>query len=305
MSHSDTYNITTTYYFNKNFNMLEATRFFKEESQKWNLLGLIILGNEGFNFTLCSFQKLDSFKNTIEDKYQTQLPFKDSYSHKKPFRRFSIKERDEIVTLERPDLVPNDINDNSHLTPKEWNQVLKKEDDFVLVDTRNWYETDIGKFKGAVAPPIDRFTEFPEYMAKNHPNKKKKVLIYCTGGVRCEKGRMQLNEMGYDNVYQLKGGILKYLEEFPEDEFEGECFVFDRRVAVKQDLTPTETYTLCPHDGQPATIPIQCVRCGYETLISKQTQSEGGNPAITCSKNCAHHWTERPGQTGPRQVINT
>ena len=125
--------------------------------------------------------------------------------------------------------------------------------------------------------------------------------MYCTGGIRCEKGKLQLNEMGYVNVYQLGGGILKYIEEYPNDLFEGECFVFDHRVAVDQELNASKKFKLCPHSGQPATIDIVCQRCDSESMIAKEVKDDPIK-SITCSKNCAYHWGRRPGKKGPKQV---
>ncbi len=269
-----------------------------------NIKGLFILAGEGVNSTFSAPSKevLDASESFFKSLFTNdEINFKHSYSEKQPFRILKVKQRPEIVTLNTPDLVPENKKGH-HLTPTEWNEVLKNEKDILLIDTRNWYETHIGKFKNAVDPNIEVFTDFPKYIKEQNIPKDKKILMYCTGGIRCEKGQLELNKMGYDNVYQLDGGILKYIEEYPNDEYEGECFVFDHRVAVDQNLQVTKKYKLCPHTGQPGTIEIECVRCDSPALIAKEVKDDPIK-SITCSKNCAYHWTERPGKKGPKQIL--
>lgn len=276
---------------------------FETAAANFGIYGLMILGHEGVNVTCCSEKNedLENFKAFVRENLKSDsIIFKDSKSENPPFRRFKVKQRDEIVTIGAPDLFPNE-NTDRHLTPTEWNEVLKNEKEFDLIDTRNWYETKIGTFKGAVDPKIDQFTEFPEWVEKNHPNKDKKMLIFCTGGIRCEKGILELERRGYNNVYQLEGGILKYLQEYPEDQFNGECFVFDQRVSVKQDLTPTTRYHLCPHCGQPAEKPVDCARCDATAYICDSCL-EIPTVKTSCSKHCAHQLEVHPGRKGPQQI---
>ena len=229
------YLISTFYKFQKDDNPEKTKLYLENLAEKTNTRGLIIIGTEGFNATICSKtrENFESFKLGIRDYFKTpDLFFKDSCSDVKPFRRFKIKIRDEIVTLGDTSLVPYNIDSNNHhLSPTEWNNVMKNED-HVMIDTRNWYETKIGTFKGALNPMTDKFTEFPAYLESKNIPKDKKVLIFCTGGIRCEKGILEVQRQGYKNVYQLNGGILNYLNEYPNEQFEGECFVFDHRVAV-------------------------------------------------------------------------
>lgn len=275
-----------------------------QQSEKLQIRGLVILGKEGINSTVaCPSQEgLEAFKNFIREQTQdAKLLFKDSFADSVPFRKFSIKLREEIVTLGTPDLFPDALN-NHHLSPTEWNKVLKEEKDFLLIDTRNWYEYKIGTFKGAVDPKIDQFTQFPEWFKQQEVPKDKKVLIFCTGGIRCEKGILELQQQGYDNVYQLEGGILNYMEQYPNDQYEGECFVFDHRVAVNQELKPSTVYGLCPHCGQPSHIVVQCKRCDHETKLCEPcTELEWKKD--TCSKNCAYHLQLHPDRKASHQVV--
>jgi UPF0176 protein len=171
-----------------------------------------------------------------------------------------------------------------------------------MIDTRNWYEYKIGTFQGALNPDIEKFTDFPEYIEKQGISKDKKMLIFCTGGIRCEKGILELQQQGYEKVYQLEGGILNYLAQYPRDEFKGECFVFDHRVAVDQNLSPSKNYVLCPHCGQPGDTSIVCKRCDHEDKICESC-AQLTYKKETCSKNCAHQWELNPGRKGLRQLL--
>jgi UPF0176 protein len=302
---STTYFITAYYKFIQIPDTEKAKDFFEKTALKNNILGLIILANEGFNSTVSATNatELENYKAEILKYFNLQnLNFKDSTSEKAPFRRLVIKLRPEIVTLGTPELRPPD-GKNYHLSPMEWNQVMKTEtDDIVVIDTRNWYETQIGTFKNAVNPMTDQFTEFPKFMESQNISKEKKVLIFCTGGIRCEKGILDLHKQGYNNVYQLDGGILNYLKEYPDDQFEGECFVFDHRVSVDQQLNPTKKYDLCPHCGQPAAISIECQRCDTIQLICSECSTLDWKKQ-TCSKNCAHHLELHPDRKGTKQPL--
>ncbi len=264
-----------------------------------DLNALLIIAAEGINGTFTSTDKsqVEDYEKLLQQHFGAEIIFKRSSSKIRPLTDFVVKIRPEIVTLGSPDLTPQ--GRHRHLSPEEWNQTLKTEKDLLLVDTRNWYEYEIGTFKGAINPGIEQFTEFPDYAEKNFP-KNQKMLIFCTGGIRCEKGLLELEKRGFQNVHQLEGGILSYLEKFPNDEFVGECFVFDQRVAVKQDLSPTETYKFCPHCGQPGAQRITCVRCDHSAQICERC-SQIEVQRETCSKNCAHHHRQQPGVKGRHQ----
>lgn len=295
------YYITTFYKFIPITNVENTKTWFNNLASIHDIKGLIILAPEGFNSTVSaqSNKNLESFKKDLLAHFKlTELNFKDSESHKSPFRRFVVKLREEIVTLGTPDLVPPE-GVNRHLTPTQWNEVLKNEKP-IVIDTRNWYEYKIGTFKGSLNPNTEKFTEFPQYMDSQNISKDQKVLIFCTGGIRCEKGILELTEKGYSNVYQLDGGILNYLKEYPNDEYEGECFVFDHRVAVTQDLKPTDKYYLCPHCGQPGNTAIDCKRCDTHDHICEDCAKIEWKKD-TCSKDCAYHYKLHPDRKAPRQ----
>ncbi len=283
------YYVTTFYRFFPIENIENTKKELTDLAIQKNILGLIVLGTEGLNATVSAStaEDLKFFKTWLNERFG-EFFFKDSESDIKPFRRFVVKTRPEIVTLGTPNLVPTK-SQNHHLSPHEWNEVLKNED-VLLIDTRNWYETKIGTFKGAVNPHTDQFREFPEFIKKQNINKDKKILIFCTGGIRCEKGILELQNQGFENVYQLEGGIINYLQQSPNDQFEGECFVFDHRVALDQNLKPSKIYKLCPHCGQPGAIKINCDRCQAEAHVCENCKPLE-NKGNTCSKNCAYQIT--------------
>jgi UPF0176 protein len=259
----------------------------KEKARPLGVRGLMILGSEGVNATLSgSDDGIETFRHSLIQLLNLQeLPAKESRSPRHPFKHFKCKVREEIVTTRDLTIDPNSIKGTS-LSPEEWHRTLQEED-VVVLDTRNWYESKIGKFRGAVDPHIDQFTDFPGYIAQSDLAKDQKILIYCTGGIRCEKAIVEMNRQGYENVRQLDGGILNYLKAYPDGNFEGECFVFDYRVAVDHNLDPTQRYRLCPHCGQPGDVHIECRQCSDDGVICESCQAH--DDRLTCSKNCAHH----------------
>lgn len=255
-------------------------------AQHGDIRGLVLIGEEGINATVSGSESaIALFKlEVLKLLGLSELNFKDSVGSKHPFLVFKVKIKREIVSLGKPELVP-DAPANNHLSPAEWRKALRDPHTLVL-DTRNSYEVEIGKFKNAVDFQLAEFNEFPVKLKQAGIAKDQQVLMYCTGGIRCEKAILEMREQGYKKVYQLDGGILNYLKEFPHEDFQGECFVFDYRVAVDQDLQPTVQYKLCPHCGQPADKPVACVKCGRAETLCGNCHSSG---VVACSKNCAHH----------------
>jgi len=202
-----------------------------------SVLGTIILADEGFNSTISGASaNIEKVVKVFEKILQTKLKFKSSFHEKSPFRRVFVKIKPEIVTLKRNVEIEKGIG--THISAKDWNEIIKDEEVFVL-DTRNDYEFQVGTFKRAVNPKTEKFSDLPQFIDENlNPEKHKKVAMFCTGGIRCEKFASYMKQIGFENVYQLEGGILKYLEEIPESEslWEGECFVFDDRVSVDEKL---------------------------------------------------------------------
>lgn len=201
--------------------------------------GTLLLAAEGINGTIAGPQKgIDVVLAFLSEQAGlNNIVHKESYTEENPFHRTKVKLKKEIVTMGIEGIDPNQVV-GTYVKPKDWNALIS-DPEVVLVDTRNDYEIEIGTFKNAINPNTETFREFPDYVAKNlDKNKHKKVAMYCTGGIRCEKSTAYLKEQGFDEVYHLEGGILKYLEDVPSTEtmWEGECFVFDGRVAVNHDL---------------------------------------------------------------------
>jgi UPF0176 protein len=253
-----------------------------------NLRGLVVLGVEGINATVAaSPEVIAALKEFVRVRLSSpDIAFKDSIAEKMPFARFKVDVRSEIITTKNFEISIEDSL-GTHLSPREWHEMIASDPDVVVVDTRNEYETEVGIFEGAVDPKIKKFSEFKEYVEANGLPKDKKLLLYCTGGIRCEKAVPEVKQLGYEKVYQLEGGILRYLEEYPEGYFKGECFVFDHRVAVDHHLQPSKTYKLCPHCGNPAREAIECNRCGSAAIVCHRCIER--EDLKSCSKNCAHH----------------
>ena len=212
-----------------------------------HIRGTLLLASEGINGTVAgSRHAIDQLKAWFaNDPRFGGIDYKESVSEEQPFYRTKVKLKKEIVTLGVEGIDPKRVV-GTYVAPKDWNALIS-DPDVVLVDTRNDYEVDIGTFKGALNPNTESFREFPEYVKNNlDASKHKKVAMFCTGGIRCEKSTAYLKEQGFDEVYHLHGGILKYLEEVPEQEsmWQGECFVFDNRVTVDHQLQPGQ-YQLC------------------------------------------------------------
>jgi UPF0176 protein len=201
--------------------------------------GTLLLASEGINGTIAgSRQGIDAVVGWLEkDSRFTGLEIKESYVTGNPFYRTKVKLKKEIVTMGVEGIDPNDIV-GTYVDPNDWNDLIS-DPDVLLLDTRNDYEVQIGTFENAVNPETETFREFPGYISKAlDPKKQKKVAMFCTGGIRCEKSTAYLKQQGFEEVFHLKGGILNYLEQVPENEsmWQGECFVFDNRVTVNHQL---------------------------------------------------------------------
>ncbi len=201
--------------------------------------GTLLLAREGINGTIAGSRAgIDEVLNHIQaDPRLSGLSYKESFTDTPPFLRSRVKLKKEIVTMGVEGIDPKRVV-GTYVKPKDWNALIS-DPDVVLIDTRNDYEYQVGTFKDAVNPKTDSFREFPEYVKKNlDPEKQTKVAMFCTGGIRCEKSTAYLKEQGFDDVYHLEGGILKYLEEVPAEDslWQGECFVFDERVTVNHSL---------------------------------------------------------------------
>ncbi len=240
--------------------------------QDQGIRGTILLAREGINGTVAGSQEaIDALHAWFDTQPGLEnIVDKRSYHQDIPFNRAKVKLKKEIVTLGVEGIDPKKIV-GTYVKPRDWNRLIADEN-VTVVDTRNDYEVKIGTFKGAINPETTTFREFPEYV-KQHldPQKNRKVAMFCTGGIRCEKSTAYLKELGFDEVYHLEGGILKYLEEVPESEslWEGECFVFDERVTVNHALEKGHY--------------LQCHACRFPI-----TEADKQHPSYVQGVSCHH-----------------
>ena len=217
--------------------------------------GSLLIAHEGINGTIAA--RPDDMAQMLQTIRAlpgcAELEHKESWSEEMPFLRMKVRLKKEIVTMGQPVVDPT-LTVGTYVEPSDWNDLIER-DDVVVIDTRNDYEVEIGTFKGAVDPKTASFGEFPDWWARHHNEYAgKKVAMFCTGGIRCEKSTSYLKSQGVEDVFHLKGGILKYLEEVPEDEstWDGQCFVFDSRVSVGHGLE-VGNYELCYACRRPLT----------------------------------------------------
>lgn len=242
--------------------------------------GTLLLASEGINGTIAgSRDGIDQVLKFIKlDERLTELEVKESVCDEMPFRRARVRLKKEIVTMGIEGIDPNQ-SVGTYVDPEDWNDLIN-DPDVTVIDTRNDYEYAIGTFRGAKNPETRSFRQFPDYVEKNlDPDENRKVAMFCTGGIRCEKSTALLKGMGFEEVYHLRGGILKYLEKIePEDSlWEGDCFVFDGRVSVGHGLEEGEH--------------IMCFGCGWP-VTTEQQKSEEFIPGVQCP-HCAGKITEQ------------
>ncbi len=247
----------------------EMQKIIKEICLNNEICGTLLIATEGINGTIAGTP--EGIANTI-DFLDKQLEInkgevKYSDSKRKPFNRIKVRLKKEIVTMRQPQVDPTK-KVGTYVEAKNWNALIN-DPDVIMLDTRNSYETAIGKFKGAIDPNTKIFTEFADYVeVKLDPSKNKKVAMYCTGGIRCEKASSYMLSQGFEEVYHLKGGILQYLEDIPKEEslWEGSCFLFDRRVGVEHGLkeSPHLLCYGCRHPLEPSDLELP----SYEKGVS-------------------------------------
>ncbi|ASC71864.1 Thiosulfate sulfurtransferase GlpE [Halomicronema hongdechloris C2206] len=244
--------VATFYKFVPLSNTQELRSHLLSWGQALNLRGTICLAPEGINGTLAGDQPaIDQMLHQLrQHPVLADITPRTATTPTLPFERFKVKLKPEIVTLGRPEVNPIQ-QVGTYVSPQDWNALISDPEVLVL-DTRNHYEVSIGSFQGAINPATDRFREFPAYVAQLNPTVHKRVAMFCTGGIRCEKASAYLLQQGFEQVYHLQGGILNYLETIPETEslWQGECFVFDDRVAVGHGLQPG-IHQMCQGCGHP------------------------------------------------------
>lgn len=246
-----------------------------------SIRGTLLLAEEGINGTVSGSEndinELLAYLNN--DERVSPISYKLSWHQSKPFYRTKVKLKKEIVTMGVEGIDPKKTV-GTYVKPTDWNELIS-DPEVTLVDTRNKYEIEIGSFKNAIDPETDSFRQFPDYVKNNlDPQKNKKVAMFCTGGIRCEKSTAYLKEQGFEEVYHLQGGILQYLEDVPKEQsmWEGDCFVFDNRVAVNHDLAQSD------YD--------QCYGCRLP-ITEQDKLSDKYERGVTCPKCYGTHSPEQ------------
>ncbi len=231
------WNICAVYNFVDLENREDLQERIKARGKELDMCGILLLADEGVNGTISA-----PTKEAVEE-ILSMLPLNENAEMKwseatlKPFYKFKVRLKKELITLKAPEANPTK-QVGAYVSAQEWNDVIAR-DDVILLDTRNTYETELGTFEGAIDPKIRHFTHFKEFVEKMPEDaKNKKIAMFCTGGIRCEKASSYMMAHGFNDVVHLKGGILKYLEDIPKEQskWQGSCFVFDKRIAVDHGL---------------------------------------------------------------------
>lgn len=281
-----------------NFQQIDDPESFNAEHKAFcrdlGVKGRIYVGREGLNGTLGGtpeqVAKYKEYMRSLDGFEDTE--FKTESSDYIPFAKLKCKVRDEIVALHADENVDPEHGGN-YLEPHEWREVMESDEDYVIIDVRNNYESKIGHFKGAVTPDLDNFYEFPDWVDNLEYDKDKKILMYCTGGIRCEKFSVLMKKAGYKDVNQLHGGILNYKKEEYGEHFKGKCFVFDDRLVVPVNIDDLEPIARCEITGKPADSYINCANMECNKLF---VCSEEGARLMEgcCSEECRQSEYKRP-----------
>ena len=234
-----------------------------EIEKETDLSGLLIFASEGINGTICAEKNVIDIVMNLLNKYidKRNLNMKVNFSEKKVFKKLKIKVKKEIVTMGVPEINPSQDN-GTYIDSANWNKLIKNQNT-IVIDTRNHYEISIGTFKNSINPNTRNFSEFPKWVNDHldthlENEQSTNIAMFCTGGIRCEKATSFLKKKGYKNIYHLQGGILQYLNDVKGEKnlFEGECFVFDKRVALDHELEKG-SYSICHACGMPVSIQDQ------------------------------------------------
>jgi len=265
----------------------------KKYLKELGVKGRVYIGREGINGTLAGTPgQMDAYKSYLRSqKGFENTEFKTGQADTLPFAKLICKVRDEIVAIHVDGLDPDE--GGRHLDPAEWRKVMESGEDYVMIDVRNEYESKIGHFEGALTPGVNKFYEFPGWLEKAQIPKDKKVLMYCTGGIRCEKFSVLMKQQGWEDVNQLHGGILNYAKEEDGKYFKGKCFVFDDRLVVPVNKDSLEPIARCEITGKTADSYINCANMECNKLF---VCSEEGAELMEgcCSDECRQSEFKRP-----------
>ena len=290
--------VATLYKFVEINNLLSLQDNLYNICEENNIMGTILIADEGINGTISG--KHNEIKETIssltsDDRF-SNIEIKYSSTDKQPFHRMKVRLKKEIVTIGLPEINPNK-KVGRYVKPEDWNELIS-DPNVVVIDTRNKYETKIGSFQNALDPETSSFREFPDWVKKfknSKENSNKKIAMFCTGGIRCEKASSLMKEEGFEDVYHLQGGILKYLETIDKENslWNGECFVFDQRVCLTDELE-VGSYKMCFACRMPITEEemqnekyiegISCIYCYDKTTKEKKERFGSRQKQILLAK---------------------
>ncbi len=267
----------------------------REFCRRLGLKGRVYISEEGINGTLAGIpDRIEAYKKELRSREGFRdTEFKEDPCDVVPFARLSVKRRPEIVTLRVDEKLDPNTDGGTRLRPGEWRRVMESGEEYVMIDVRNNYESRIGHFDGALTPDVENFYDFPKWLDSAGIDKDKKVLMYCTGGIRCEKFSVLMKRKGYRDVNQLHGGILNYAREEGGRHFRGKCFVFDDRLVVPVNPDDEEPVSHCEITGEPCDMYINCanMECNRLFICSEEgaRQMEG-----CCSEECRQNPRKRP-----------
>jgi len=256
--------------------------------QQLGLKGRILVGSEGINGTVAGPKvATDAYQSALRAYPEfSDVTFKISSAEKNPFPRLEIKVRSEIVTLGAGDALDPNAQGAPHLPPAEFKRMIEEED-VVLFDVRNRYESEVGRFKGAITPEIENFRELPQVLPQYDNLKDKTVLMYCTGGIRCEKASALFRQAGFKRVFQLEGGIVTYGEQVGSEHWEGDCFVFDERMMIPVGDSATKPPVgHCAHTGVPTRNVINCLHDPCHRIFLAAEETIAKNPDLRLCPSC-------------------
>ena len=227
-------------------NAVDLISVYQKKCEELGLKGTMLISKNGINFSLAGTQQATEAIITFleEDNRFLNIPLKVTYSETQPFRRMKVRLKKEIISLGRDDIDPRELT-GEYVTPQELLSMYENNEDVVVLDTRNEYETRVGSFENAVDLQLDTFRDFPKSIEQLPEEfKEKQIVMYCTGGIRCEKASAVMLKAGFTDVKQLEGGVLDYFKETGGKYWNGDCFVFDERVALDTELNETD-YIYC------------------------------------------------------------
>ena len=264
-------------------------RIHKRFCEELGILGKVLVAKEGVNGSVSgNKEQIEKYKEFVwglrgfEDVW-----FKEEIGNSHPFTKMIVRVRDEIVSLKKD---VNTSKGNNYLKPKDFLEMYENEEDFIVLDTRNYYEYNLGRFKNAIDPKIKTFREFPDFIEKfkKEVNNDKKIVIYCTGGIRCEKAGTYMKEQGFDNVYQVEGGIINFCQELPDTLWEGKCFVFDKRLMtdINQNNKPITNCVTC---NEVCDLQRNCKYFECDKLVVQCSKCQEKNHGC-CSKKCMRNF---------------